>query len=348
MSRLRRPWKTRITAMMAAVLLLATAAPAVAQEGVGRFGGADRFATALLGSQSQWGDESTNSVVIANAFSYADALSASALCGQLRAPLLLTSWGEVRNDVLAEIARVTPFDATTGTVYLIGGTAVIGTPVEQQLEAAGYNVERIHGADRYATSAAIADRVRQAQGGDWQGNVWLTRGDDFPDGLAVSPYAYQIARPVLLTPPAALPASVALFMDEHVDWAGIVGGPQAVSANVVAQRNAMGIDGPRIDGPDRYATSAELASYALTAGGIPATADYIGIASGENFPDALAGGIVTGQANGVILLSARAFAPQSVLGFAANHQNPNEAWVFGGHLAVSENARAAFDAVLYP
>ncbi len=331
---------------LAALLMMAV--PALAQEGVGRFGGADRFDTALLGSQSEWADNSTNTVVLASAFSYPDALSASAFCGELRAPLLLTSWGSVPANVMDEIARVTPFDAAVGRVVLIGGTAVIGQPVVDQLEAAGFEVSRIAGDNRYETSLAIAEQLLEAQDDRWSGEVWLARGDLFPDGISVSPYAYQIARPVLLTPGDAIPSGIATFMEENVSWAGIVGGPAAISANVVAQRDAMGIDGPRIAGDDRYETAVELAEYALGAGGIPASSDYIGIASGEDFPDALTGGIVTGQAGGVMLLSWQAFAPQATLDFAALHTDPDDAWVFGGHLAVSENARAQIEAVLYP
>ncbi len=343
----RRPG-TRLVVGVALVALLMMAVPALAQDGIGRFGGADRFDTAVLGSQSEWGDDSTNTVVLASAFSYPDALSASALCGELRAPLLLTSWGSVPDDVMDEIARVTPFDAATGRVVLIGGTAVIGPPVVTQLEDAGFEVSRIAGDDRYETSLAIAEQLLAAQDEAWTGEVWLARGDLFPDGISVSPYAYQIARPVLLTPGDAIPSGIAAFMEDNVNWAGIVGGPAAISADVVAQRNAMGIDGPRISGDDRYETSVALAEYALGAGGIPASAEYIGIASGEDFPDALTGGIVTGQADGVLLLSRQASAPQSTLDFAAAHTDPDEAWVFGGHRAVSEDARAQIEGVLYP
>lgn len=344
----RRPGsRIRLLAALTLVALLTMAAPVFAQEGVGRFGGADRFHTAVLGSQSQWGENSTNTVVLASAFSYPDALSASALCGELRAPLLLTSWGSVPANVMAEIERVTPFDADEGRVILIGGTAVIGQPVVEQLEDAGFEVSRIWGNDRYGTSLAIAEQLLEAQDDEWAGEAWLVRGDLFPDGLAVSPYAYQIARPVLLTPGDAIPSGIAGFMDDNIDWAGIVGGPAAISPDVVAQRDAMDIGGPRISGSDRYGTATALAEYALTAGGIPASADYIGIASGENFPDALTGGIVTGQADGVMVLTRQASAPGATLDFAAAHTDPDEAWVFGGHLAVSEQARAQIEAALY-
>ena len=351
MCSLRGAKRAGIIAAVVFTMLFATAGPAIAQvlEGVGRYGGADRYHTALLGSQSQWPDNSTNSVVLANAYEFADSLSASAICGELRAPLLLTSWGEVRADVMAEIERVTPFDAETGTVWLVGGTDVIGSPVAEQLTDAGFNVFRIGGDDRYETSLLVAQQLRAAQDERWAGEVWLVRGDLFPDGLAVSPYAYQIARPVLLTRPASLPDGIAEFMEENVNWAGIIGGPEAVSSDVVAERDALGIGGPRIGGGNRYETSAELARYALTAGAFPAEVNYLGIASGQNFPDALTGGIVAGQANGFMVLTRQASAPQSVLDFAADHPEPEEgAWVFGGFRAVSEDARAQFEEVLYP
>jgi putative cell wall-binding protein len=338
-------------AFTACLLTLVIAAPAYAQT-VDRIGGSDRYQTAVLASQSEWGDASTNSVVLVNGNAFPDALSASALCGELRAPLLLIDSGVVSSTVLAEIDRVTPFDAVTPRVILVGGVGVISETVRAQLEAEGYIVDRIGGVDRYETSALITQRLYEAQsaagGNDWTGDVWLTRGDMYPDGLAVAPYAYKVQRPVMLTRPGVLPATVLQTMQAtNVDFVGIVGGTAAVSDAVQDIISDRGIANTRISGMDRYATSVALANYAHNDAYIGASTQYTAAASGEDFPDALAGGVTTGQAGGVMVLVRQPTVPPVVLRFFENHPNPSESLVFGGTLAVSETTRVLMQNTLY-
>ena len=47
----------------------------------------------------------------------------------------------------------------TKTVYLLGGTGAISDAEETQIKAMGYVVKRISGADRFATSVAIANEI---------------------------------------------------------------------------------------------------------------------------------------------------------------------------------------------
>ncbi len=349
-------FKERISRFVVVLALVCAAAivtvPQAYAQSVERIGGQDRYETAILAVQSEWADDSTNSVVLVNGHSFADALSASGLCGELQAPLLLTEGDLVSADVLAEINRVTPFDAPAGRVILIGGTDVISDVVRAQLEAEGLTVDRIGGDDRYETSAMIAQDIYDAQipagGNDWTGDVWLTRGDTYPDGLSVAPYAYSVKRPVLLTRPEMLPLSVFNTMQAtDVDFVAIVGGEAAVSDSIQNVFGAFGISNSRTSGSDRYATSVSLANYAHNDVYINASADYIAASSGEDFPDALAGGVTTGEAGGIMVLTQKATLSPITVRFCENHPNPAEAIVFGGAAAVSDTTLSLMNAALY-
>ncbi|MCL2503296.1 MAG: cell wall-binding repeat-containing protein [Coriobacteriia bacterium] len=117
-----------------------------------RIAGADRFATAIAVSKANF--TPADAVIIATGMNYADVLSASALAGSEKAPLLLTKPDVLSPGVLTEIERLGAKKA-----YIMGSTAAASDAVEGSLASAGLSVERIQGADRYGASAAIAAKV---------------------------------------------------------------------------------------------------------------------------------------------------------------------------------------------
>jgi len=84
----------------------------------------------------------------------------------------------------------------------------------------------------------------------------------------------------------------------------------------------------RIFGPDRYATSAEIAWRAYS-GGTP----VVVIATGENWPDALAAGPLAGKVGGPILLTRRTSLP-SVVATRIVALGATHAYIVGGSGAV--------------
>ncbi|HEU5083307.1 MAG TPA: cell wall-binding repeat-containing protein, partial [Acidimicrobiales bacterium] len=77
------------------------------------------------------------------------------------------------------------------------------------LAAETVSVERIAGADRYSTAAAVA-----LDGWPNGSDVVLARGDDFPDGLAAAFLANPGPFPILLTDPNRLPAATLSALQE--------------------------------------------------------------------------------------------------------------------------------------
>jgi len=85
----------------------------------------------------------------------------------------------------------------------------------------------------------------------------------------------------------------------------------------------------RIAGPDRYATSAEIAWRAYP-GGTP----NVVIATGENWPDALAGGPLAGKLAGPILLTQRTSLP-AIVASSITSLGATRAYILGGEAAVA-------------
>ncbi len=296
-----------------------------------RVAGADRYMTAVELSAANFA--SADNVVIAYGEDYPDALTASALAGSIGAPILLTRQNSVPAAVLAEIDRLGASKA-----YIIGGTAAVSAGVATALQNEGLAVERISGADRYATAAAVAEKVLSVKGPQWNGNVFIASGENYPDALSAAPIAGAQGMPILLTRKGSMPAASASFLAANsVKKSYVVGGSAVIGTWV--QDAAPGAT--RIAGADRYETAVKVAEFAKSFG---MGYGYLGIASGTNFPDALGGGVVVGRNNGVLLLTnAKSLNAATADAIMAN--SPARIEVFGGPTAISADVLEALDSM---
>lgn len=155
------------------------------------------------------------------------------------------------------------------------------------LEPRTFDVPRLAGSDRFATAVEITrtifpDGVRAPV-------VYLANGYNFPDALAAGPAAIRQGGAILTTPPTGLPAVIA---DElrRLDPVRvvIVGGPIAVSTTVEQEVErilpATAVD--RLGGADRYETAELIIRDAVAPEA--SSRRYAFVATGINFPDALA------------------------------------------------------------
>ncbi len=254
--------------------------------------GMNRYATAVKACQQHF--DSADTVIVATGEVFADGLSAAGLAGSYDAPILLSPHATMPALVKTEIKRL---GATHAVV--IGGENALSSAVIADLKAMGLKVERIGGVNRYSTAAMIAVKIAAREGNDFSGVGFVARGDTFPDALSVSPIAYAMKSPILLVKPTSMPqATVDVIEAVDFDEFMIAGGPDAVSSMAVGGLTA---DTTQIGGLDRYDTSAKVSDYAVAKGW--AQMSYTGIATGENFPDALTGGAALGSENGVLLLT---------------------------------------------
>jgi len=243
---------------------------------VRRVGGGDRIATALEVSQTT--RDAADTVVIARADDYPDALAGGPLAASLGAPLLLSDRQRLSDGVAEEAARLGAERAV-----LLGGVAALSPEVAADLAAAGLAVDRVAGADRFGTAAAIEDRLPSDTG---PAVVVEGRNTDpqrgWPDAVSGAWWAASAPRPVLLATRDELPEVTGEAVGDRD--AQVVGGEAAVSEAVVDELEERGASVDRIAGADRYATSAAV----LEASGAPR--DVLWLATGSAFPDALTAG----------------------------------------------------------
>jgi len=305
--------------------------------GVAQLAGDDRHETAERISREDFpNDGDAGAVLLARSDSFADALAASSVAVFEDAPVLLTTSTQLPASVLDEISRAL---GATGTVYLLGGEAAISPQVETALEALGYTVVRIAGDDRIATSLALAQFLVDA--GVEVDEVVLASAANFPDALAAAAYAGGAEAPVLLTGPDGLDQRVAEFLTALGDVeVHVAGGPAAVSDKVLADLVALGLEVERLSGDDRYETAVELAE-----------ALYVGptkvvLATGADFPDALAGAAMASRDGAPVLLVGDTL-PDSVREYLQdNAATITEVYVLGGDAAVPHAVLAEVRALL--
>jgi subtilisin family serine protease len=264
-----------------------------------RLEGPDRYATTLAVSRSVFDTGTATTTVIASGENFPDALAASSLAGACGGPLLLTRTSSLPDGLLDELARI-----STTRVVIVGGEAAVGASVSEALMTAGFAVERVAGADRYETAAAVAEKLMGVLGVTKLPTAFLARGDLFPDALAAAPFAHAQGIPVLLTRPSALPTqTLAALASVEATEIVVLGSSSAVGTGVVGTLTTLpgAVSVSRWQGVDRYATAAQIARDGTGRGW--ATGSYFGVATGVDFPDALAGSVACGSNHGALLLT---------------------------------------------
>ncbi len=250
------------------------------------------------------GAGSAGGVIVIRSDNPVDALSASALAGRLNAPILATPTGSLAPETQNEIQRV---KAPGAAIYVLGGTAAVSPAVETALTALG-PVQRIGGADRYDTSAQVANQIGSAGTASFGGfkTVIVANGVTFVDALASGPLAWD-GHPILLSNGTSLNASVvAAFTTTGAQQAVIMGGSAVINSAV--RNQVSGLVGNRViafAGVDRYDSAAELAQALVNVGVSPAnTVLAPGVeVTGFNYYPALFGGYHAGAVNSPMVLT---------------------------------------------
>jgi putative cell wall-binding protein len=195
---------------------------------VRRLQGADRFSTAAAISADAF-DPGVPVAFVANGTTFPDALAGAAVAGNVGAPVLLTQSHALHGATLHELYRLRP-----ERIVVLGGTGAVSLTVEAELTqlATTGNVQRLSGADRFATAAAIS----RASYDPGVATVFVAAGNSFADALAGAPVAAIRGAPVLLTqrdavPPATMAEIIRLAPSEII----VLGGTGAVSTAIDAQ-----------------------------------------------------------------------------------------------------------------
>ena len=241
---------------------------------VDRVAGANRYEGAVNISQAAYPDTAPV-VYVANGENYPDALSAGPAAAHEGGPLLLVQPNSLPAVVAAEIQRLDP-----AKIVVVGGISSVTEGTFNDLDALTDEIVRISGANRYEASRNVAEYAF----GDAD-VVYVATGDKFPDALAAGGAAGALDAPVVLVNGAAatLDAATSTLLDDlGATETRVLGGEASVSAGVFADLNAA-TDATRLGGANRYEAARAINADAFD------SADRAFIATGLNFPDALAG-----------------------------------------------------------
>ncbi|SDY82284.1 cell wall-binding repeat-containing protein [Herbiconiux ginsengi] len=287
-----------------------------------RIEGADRYDVAVKISQTSH-PANSDTVYIANGAGFPDALSAAPAAASDDAPLLLTPPDQLLPVVSEEIKRLAP-----KTIVVVGGPNSVSPAVFSTLQSlAGESAIRIGGADRYEASRNVVDYAFGETGAT---SAYLATGTNFPDALSASAAGGSSGAPVLLVYGAAAAADVATkatLDDLGVTTLKIAGGPNSVSPGIESSLAAVA-PVTRLSGADRFEASIAINRDAFT------RADDVFIATGLNFPDALAGAALAASSTAPLYVVPSTCVPQAALDDIAA-LNPDRVTLLGGPASLS-------------
>lgn len=214
--------------------------------------------------------------VLATGRNFPDGLVAGALAGASKSGVILTT----ATDAI-EPATLSRLQASgTQKVTIVGGTGAVPSGVENSLKAAGIQVTRIAGRDRYDTARKVYEVLKAKLGNP---NVLVATGKDFPDALAASSLAAKTNAAVLLA-------------DSPAHLQGVTGSLSAVGGQTARMLAEAGIQtAATYAGQSRYETALQVASAAPS--------EMVMVATGRDFPDALAAGAVSASSGALLILS---------------------------------------------
>ncbi len=269
-----------------------------------------------------WEVYSGTSMAAANASGVA-ALAASAR------PSLLGNGAALRTHLIAT-ARALP--STLGWIafprLLDARAAVVTRP----------DVRRLAGNDRFATAAAISAATFVPH----VPYLFIATGTGFPDALAGSALAAQTGSPLLLVTSSKIPAptlaEIKRLKPLHIYVLGGIGVVSETVRNQLKPYDDPGSTGPyRLAGSDRYATAAAISR----AGFAPGVSTAF-VATGANFPDALAGAPASAQLGGPVLLVTGSSIPAATA-TELSRLKPQRIVILGGTGVVANSVATKLD-----
>ena len=184
---------------------------------IDRIEGSTRFQTAKL-IADRLGNEHEEVIVI-NVDAFADAMAIAPYSARNGVPILLTRKDQIHHETRA----VLDYAETT---ILLGADLVISEEIVSEMP----NPRRFDGHTRFDTAAQIVRELHSSNN-----NAFLVSGFDFPDGLTGAVLAAaNKGDAIILTHKDKLPSVTKDIMEEY-SHVTIVGGPLAISDDVVAE-----------------------------------------------------------------------------------------------------------------
>ena len=304
------------------------------------FAGENRYDTARLvvsAEMTSGGPYSGVIVVAGGEGRFPDALSAAGLSGMLNYPLVVINGSGLTTENASALDTVRAKSPSGKLdILIVGGETAVSKDVASALSRWGEVSQRIAGQNRYDTNQAVYEYGTKhgAWGADY---AFMATGENFPDALTIAPYLAFSRSPIVLSPKTATSLSTSgLAMISAADEVIALGGTGVVSNQLLsaAQSASKGKRSSRLDGSDRYATSVAIVKWELDHG---MSLEGAGMATGGNYPDALASGFLLGKSASVLCLVSPSASDNAAMATVfADGPSPSNLRVFGGVGAVPE------------
>ena len=290
--------KLTVAALVAAMIVPVSVSNAAAQQTT-RISGKDRITTSVEISKSAY--TTSENVVLASGFNFADALSAGQLASALNAPLLLSSQDKLDSQTKNEINRL-----KAKKVFVVGGdNAISKTGIDTTLKSERIDVTRLEGQDRYSTSQKVMEKTKEIINPEY---LLIASGKNFPDALAATGFFVNHKSVMVLSDGVTYPQS----------------NLQEIAIGGKNQLPLKGFKGRRVSGKDRYETALEIAKLSFDKN------NNAILASGQVFADSLSAVSLTKKHKAPIILT----QSNSLTENAKKYLNGKNVFIVGGEKTV--------------
>ncbi len=184
---------------------------------VSRLSGTNRYGTNMTILEAT--NAKNTDLLICTGNGYADSLSASAV----GLPIMMVSGDNINEQQKNFIEKMNPEN-----IYIIGGDGVVSRAMMQNLGVYS-KVERVSGANRYATSVEVAKKFFSEE----SANIVLAYAHNYPDGLSGGPLAMSMGSPLVLTDNVNPSYADKYASSAGVDFAVVFGGTTLISDNTI-------------------------------------------------------------------------------------------------------------------
>jgi len=303
-----------------------------------RLAGENRIDTAIEQALSGW-PAGAATVILARADHFPDALAGVPLAAQYDAPILLTSSQTLETRVEETIMALDP-----ERVILLGGEGALSQGISDKLKDLGWGGDRqirVSGLNRYGTAADIALATVEVSQDRSVGSieaVAIATGENFPDALSIASIAGIKQMPILLTEGKTLPKeTLEALRILNPQKVYLIGGEGAINPSIQnkiqEQLSLSSSQLVRLYGNSRYDTMAAVTEA------FAAESQGLCFATGQEFPDALAGAALAARLKATVILLPKSSIEDypRLKNAIARHPRNIEAqpYIFGGDGAVS-------------
>ncbi|MDP2233505.1 MAG: cell wall-binding repeat-containing protein, partial [Actinomycetota bacterium] len=204
---------------------------------VTRLAGADRYETSAevaRAVKAKRGTAYDGGMIIAYGQALVDAAGASAIAAGRSWPIVYTDRAGMSAGT-AQVVSELASDTTAPQAWIAGDVGVVSAHVEDQIEAAGVDVRRAAGADRYDTAVKLAD-LAAATGSNYK-LMGMASGIKLADALCLGSYLGRTDGVMLLTNGSSLSVPTSNRIKDNktrIETVSVGGGYVVVSHDLCA------------------------------------------------------------------------------------------------------------------